>query len=156
SALAVNTRGTEGTDIPVTIPQVSSAKLGIAAIDVTQPTTVDPFNVPQGFDSNTISAKDAEVRVSTAIETVVAARDQIGAQVVGIQQSINDTSLQAVKQQASESTIRDADIGKEAANNARNTILDQIATSTIVSVQASEKTMATSLAAIISNGPKGH
>lgn len=152
--LSVNDRGNEGTDVSLTIPQVSSSALGISGVAVTQPATVDLFNNPTGVDSNTISGKDAMARVDTAIETVVSARAVVGAQQVALSNAIQDSSLQTVATQASESTIRDANIGKEAANQAKNHILDNIATDTIVSVQASEKAMGSEFASMISGGPK--
>ena len=151
--LSVNYGGTEGSDLQVRIPQVTTEALNISGVDVSTPVVVDPFNVPQGTDSNTISAKDAEVRVSAAIESVSSTRAVIGAQTVALQNAANDSAIQTVNQQASESAIRDADIGKATAQLAKDTILDQIATSTIISVQDSEKSMAGTLSQIISHGP---
>ncbi|HEV7178706.1 MAG TPA: flagellin, partial [Candidatus Baltobacteraceae bacterium] len=152
--LSVNVRGDEGTDAQVGIPAVTSQSLGIADITVAQPVNVDPFNTPQYTDSNTIGAKDAEVRVSNAIDQVGAARAQVGAQTVAIENSANDTAIQAVAEQAGRSAIRDADIGQETTALAKDQILEKIATSTIVSVQDSEKSMAGTLSDIISSGPK--
>ena len=151
--LSVNDRGNEGTDVSLTIPDVSTNSLGISGITVTPPATVDPFNNPTGTDSNTISTKDAEVRVDDAIQSVVGTRAVVGAQQVALSNAIQDSSIQTVATQASESTIRDANIGKEAADQAKNTILDNIATDTLVSVQDGEKAMGSEFASMISGTP---
>lgn len=153
-ALAVNDRGTEGTQTNITIPTMTMGALGVAGVTVAQPVMVDPFNTPVGSDSNTIAAKDAMTRVDNAIDEVSNTRAQVGAQSVALEESTNDTGIQAVATQASESAIRDADIGKETTRMARDQILDQIATSAIVSVQAGEKAMAGTISQIIANGPK--
>ena len=153
--LSVNDRGNEGTDVSLTIPQTSTNSLGISGVDVTQPNLVDQSNNPVGTGSNTISAKDAEVRVDAAIQAVVGTRAVVGAQQVALTNAISDSSIQQVATQASESAIRDANIGAEAANNAKNSILDSIAIDAIASVQSSEKAVSATLAAMISGGPTG-
>jgi len=81
--------------------------------------------VPEGTESYTSSAKDAEVRVSAAIESVASTRAVSGAQAVALQHSASESAIAAVNQQASESAIRDADIGKATAQLAQDTILAQ-------------------------------
>jgi flagellin len=154
--LSVNDRGNEGTDVSVTIPQMSETALGIAGVTVAAPTIVDPFsNVATGTDSNTISAKDAMVRVDGAIQTVVAVRAVVGAQQIALQNSVQDSSIQTVATQASESSIRDANIGAEVSDNAKNTILDNIANDALASVQSGEKALGSAFASMISTGPPG-
>ncbi|MFN2527852.1 MAG: flagellin [Candidatus Baltobacteraceae bacterium] len=153
--LAVNDRGNEGTDVGLTIPQVSTQALGISDITVAQPTTVDPaLNVPTGTDSNSVGTKDAMSRVDDALQTVVAARAVVGAQQVALGSAIEDAGIQTVLTQSSQSSIRDADIGAETTKQAKNTILDNITTDALASVQSSTKAMGTAFSDMISTGPK--
>lgn len=152
--LSVNDRGNEGTDVALTIPQVSTQALGVGDITVAAPTMVDPTtNVPTGTDSNTISTKDAMTRVDAAMETIVAARAVVGAQQVALGSAIDDAGIQAVQTQASESSIRDANIGVEATKQAKDNILDTIAMDAIASVQSSAKAMGSAFSDMINHGP---
>jgi flagellin len=136
SALQVNSTGSEGGIVSINLPQVSSSALGISGISVLRPDTVDAFDNPTGGDtSNMTSAADAEARVQNAIDAISGARAKIGAQGVALEEDANDASIQVVNQSASESAIRDVDIGQAATQFTKDQVMSQIGVSVLAQMQ---------------------
>lgn len=125
-ALQVNSNGTEGGIIEISLPSVSSSALGINGISVLQPSVVDWANNPAGTASNAAAAADAEARVQNAIDTVNQVRATVGAQTVSLQEDANNASLEIVNQTASESAIRDTNVAQTASDFVKDQILTHI------------------------------
>jgi flagellin len=138
-ALQVNSSGTEGGIVSISLPDVSTLSLGIGAISVLDPTVVDWQNNITGTGSNAIATADAEGRVQNALDAISQARAQVGAQTVALQEDSNDASLQIVNQIASESAIRDVNIGQAATAFTKDQVLTQIDSSVQAQLQADAK-----------------
>ncbi|HKU68320.1 MAG TPA: flagellin [Candidatus Baltobacteraceae bacterium] len=137
TALQVNSTGSEGGIVSINLPQVSSSALGISGISVLAPNTVDAFNNPTGQDtSNEFSTMDAEARVQNALEAISGARAKIGAQSVALQEDASDAAIQAVNQTASESAIRDLNVGQAATQFTKDQVMTQIGTSVLAQMQS--------------------
>lgn len=137
TALQVNTSGSEGGIVSINLPQVSTNALDISGISVLAPQRVDASNNPSGQDtSNMFAAADAEARVQNALDAVSSARAKIGAQSVALQEDANDASVQVVNQTASESSIRDLNVGQAATQLAKDQVLSHVGMSVLAQMQA--------------------
>lgn len=137
TSLQVNSTGTEGGIVSINLPQVSTNALDISGISILPPGTVDAFNNPSGQDtSNTFATMDAEARVQNAIEAISDARAKIGAQSVALQEDAGDASIQVVNQSASESMIRDVNIGQAATDFTKDQVLSQVGVSVLAQMQS--------------------
>ncbi|HET6894232.1 MAG TPA: flagellin [Candidatus Baltobacteraceae bacterium] len=137
TALQVNSTGTEGGIVSINLPQVSTNALDISGITVLPPDTVGAFNDQTGQDtSNAVAAMDAEARVQNAIEAISGARAKIGAQTVALQEDASDAAIQVVNQTASESAIRDVDMGQAVTQFTKDQVMSQIGTSVLAQMQA--------------------
>jgi flagellin len=137
TALQVNSSGTEGGIVSINLPQVTVSALGINGISVLRPEMVDGYDNPVGVDSSNITAaSDAEARVQSAIEAISGARAQIGAQSVALSEDANDASIGAVNLTASESAIRDVNIGQTATQFTKDQVLSQIGVSVLAQMHA--------------------
>jgi flagellin-like hook-associated protein FlgL len=134
-ALQINESGTEGGIVQISLPSVSTSALGISSISVLDPNSVDWQNNPSGTVSNIAATQDAEARVQNAMDLIGQARAQVGAQGASLQGDSNDASLEAVNQIASESAIRDVDIGQAATNFTKDQVMSQIGTSVLAQMQ---------------------
>jgi flagellin-like hook-associated protein FlgL len=134
-ALQINETGTEGGIVQISLPSVNTSALGISTISVLDPKAVDWLNNPSGTDSNLAATQDAQARVQNAMELISQARAQVGAQGVALQGDSNDASLEAVNQIASESAIRDVDIGQAATQFTKDQVMSQIGTSVLAQMQ---------------------
>lgn len=136
-ALQVNDTGTEGGIVQISLPSVSTSALGISSISVVDPNTVDWMNNSSGTaTTNMVAAQDAEARVQNAIDLISQARAQVGAQGVALQDDMNDSSIDVVNQVASESAIRDLDMGQAVTQFTKDQIMSQIGTSVLAQMQA--------------------
>ncbi len=137
SALQVNSSGNEGGIVAINLPQVSTNALDITGITVLRPGTVDAFNNPSGQDtSNQIATMDAEARVQNALDAISGARAKIGAQSVALEEDANDASVQVVNQTASESAIRDLNVGQAVTQFTKDQVMSQIGISVLAQMQA--------------------
>lgn len=136
TALQVNSSANEGGIVSVNLPQVSTSALDISGISVLAPDIVDGFDNPAGSDSsNAFAAMDAEARVQNAIEAISGARAHIGAQAVALTEDANDASVQVVNQTASESAIRDVNLGQAATQFTKDQVLSQVGVSVLAQMQ---------------------
>ena len=139
TALQVNSNGSEGGVVSMALPTMSASALGISNITVLDPTVVNYQNTVQGTGDNTYATDDAQARIEMAQQQISQARAQIGAQTVALQEDASGSSTQIVNQIASESAIRDADVGSAATKLAKDQVLSQIATSVISQMQSDAK-----------------
>lgn len=135
-ALQVQSGASEGDTVSIALPTMNTNALGISDISVLDPTVVNYQNVAQGTASNTYAADDAETRVQYAQQQVSEARAQVGSQAVALQEDANDSAIQVVNQTASESAIRDVDVGQAVTQFTKDQIMTQIGTSVMAQMHA--------------------
>jgi flagellin len=124
--LQFNSSGQEGGIIQVALPSLTTTSLNISDINVL-PTQVQNFlGQVTGTVSNQYSAGYAELRVQAAIDSISNVRAQVGAQAVALNQESNDAGTQIVQQTASESSIRDANVGQAVTALTQDRVLTQI------------------------------
>ncbi|HET9030675.1 MAG TPA: flagellin [Candidatus Aquilonibacter sp.] len=105
-ALSIHSGASEGQNVKISIPSVSAASLRISTLSVEAP--------PDGGDP-TLAAQDTIGQVDFALTRVLTIRAGLGAQIVGLAQESNADDLGAVNLQASESSIRDANMPADSA-----------------------------------------
>jgi flagellin len=109
SALQVNSGDAEGAVISVDIPGMSSVNLGVNQVII----------------GNDLQNEAAEYRLDYAISSVGGARAQVGAQTVSLQEAANGGNVASVNMQASESAIRDLNVGDAMTAFTRDQIQNQ-------------------------------
>ena len=107
--LYVNTGDAEGAVIGIDIPGLSSVNLGVNQVIL-------------GTD---LQNQAAEYRVDYAISSLGGVRAQVGAQTVALQEAATNGSNASVQTQASESAIRDLNVGAEVTAFTRDRIQNQ-------------------------------
>lgn len=134
-ALEVNSTGTEGGTVQISLPSVSTTALGINSITVMPAQEVNWQNTPTGTGNNAAATADAEARVQNAIDAISEVRAKVGAQSVSLQEDAGNASLEIVNQIASESAIRDVGIGQSAADLSKDQVLARIDVSVLSQMQ---------------------
>lgn len=134
--LEVNSSGLEGGIVAISLPNVSTSSLGISTISVLAPDVVDWTNTDTGQGSNAAATADAEARVQNALDALSKARAMVGAQTVSLQEDANDSSTDVVNQIASESAIRDVDMGQAVTAFTRDEILAKVGQSVLAQMQS--------------------
>ena len=133
SALQVNTGDGEGSTVSVDIPSMSSASLG----------------VNQMILGDDLQNQGAEYRIDYAISTLGASRAQVGAQMVSLQETAQNNNTDSLNTQASESAIRDLDVGAAMVAFTRDQVLNQFQTHIIADTEKMSQGVATLVAASI-------
>jgi flagellin len=146
TALNINDGGQEGSTIAISLPTLSSFALQVSNISVLRPTQVDDqfgTGAATGVDSsNQWAAMDAQIKVGNAIDAVSSLRAQLGAQMVSTQQDANNDNVNIVNLTASESSIRDLDIGQATTEFTRDQIMTQVGTSVLSQYQVDARQLA--------------
>ncbi|HMC47767.1 MAG TPA: flagellin, partial [Caballeronia sp.] len=114
-AAEVNSGDGEGTTVSIDIPAVNTINLAINGLAV------------GNSDTNMVS----EYEVDYAIQGLANIRAQVGAQTVSLQETANNAAIDSVNTQASESLIRDTDIGKETTAFTKDQILVNLQTAVL-------------------------
>jgi len=135
NALAINSSGTEGGVVQISLPSVSTTALGISAISVMPANVVDWLDRPVGTGDNAAATADAEARVQNAIDAISNARAQVGAQSVSLSEDADNASVDVVNQVASESAIRDVNLGQASADFIKDQVLSQMDISVLSQMQ---------------------
>lgn len=136
SSLYVNDGGGEGTVVPINLPAMNTTALDLNGITVMAPAAVDVYDDPLGqVSGNQLAVYDAQNRVDGALQTVETARSQVGAQTVSLGEDADNASLTIVNEEASESSIRDADIGATATDYTKQQVLGSIGTTVLANIQ---------------------
>lgn len=130
SALQVNTGDAEGAVLSVDIPGLSSTNLGVNEVIL-------------GDD---LQNEAAEYRIDYAITALGGVRAQVGAQTVSLQEAANSGSVASVNTQASESAIRDLNVGSAVTEFTRDQIQSQFQTKLVADTERLSKIMATLVA----------
>jgi len=131
ASLHVDTGDAEGSVISVDIPGLSSVNLGVNEVIL-------------GDD---LQNQAAEYRIDYAITTLGGARAVIGAQTVSLQEAANGGTIASVNMQASESAIRDLNVGAAVTELTRDQIQVQFQTKLI----ADAETLSRSFASLVSD-----
>jgi flagellin len=119
ATLHVNSGDAEGSVIAVDIPAMSSVNLGVNEVIL-------------GDD---LQNQAAEYRIDYAITTLGSARAVIGAQTVSLQEAANNGNVASINTQASESAIRDLNVGAAVTELTRDQIQVQFQTTLIADAQ---------------------
>ena len=134
--LTVNSSGQEGGDVRIALPNVSTSALNVSGISVLQTNVEGATGQIIGTASNQAAASDAQLRVQAALDTISTVRAQVGAQSVALQEDAGDASVQIVNQTASESAIRDVNVGQTVTQFTKDQVMTQIGTSVLAQMHA--------------------
>jgi flagellin len=130
AALEVNTGDSEGSVVSVDIGGVSAVDLGVNEVIL-------------GDD---LENEAAEYRIDYAIQTLASSRAELGSQMVGLQETSQNNSTDAVNTQQAESAIRDVDVGSAVVQYTSAQVLTQIQTRVVASTEKMAQTVATLVA----------
>jgi flagellin len=134
--LTVNDGGNEGSTIGINIPTISTNALDLTGISVLPTSVINYLNQPQGQDpSNLVPAGAAEIRTDAALDQISIVRAQIGAQMVATQEDSNNDNIAIINYTASESSIRDLNVGAATTQFTKEQILTEIGTSVLSQYQ---------------------
>ncbi|HET9096816.1 MAG TPA: flagellin [Candidatus Baltobacteraceae bacterium] len=134
--LQVNSTGNEGGEIQIALPTLSTGALNLTGITVLSNNVENYLGQVTGTDSNQTAAADAQLRVQAALDSISTVRAQVGAQSISLQEDANDASVQIVNQTASESAIRDLNIGQAVTQFTQDQIMTQVSTSVLAQMHA--------------------
>jgi flagellin len=112
AALNVNTGDGEGAIVSIDVAGVSSTNLGVNEVIL----------------GNDLQNQGAEYRIDYAIQTLAASRATVGAQMVSMQEAAQNGNVTSVNTQASESAIRDLNVGAATVEFTRDLVLRQFQT----------------------------
>ncbi len=112
-ALSIHSGGDEGDNVQIGIPSVSAQSLRVSTLSV----------MPRsGSGDPTLAAEDTIGQVDYALARVLGIRATLGAQIVALSDDGSNDEIGAVQTQASESSVRDANVPADSAALA----LDQV------------------------------
>jgi flagellin len=137
AAIQVNTGDAEGSVLPVDIPAMSAVNLGVNEVIL-------------GDDLQNTAA---EYRVDYAIQALGGARATIGAQTVSLQEAGMANQTTSVATQASESAIRDTNIGQTMTAFVRDQILVNFQSRLVADAETLSQTYATLVSDALVTGP---
>jgi flagellin len=130
SALLVNTGDGEGSVVSVDIPAMNTSNLG----------------VNQMILGDDLQNQGAEYRLDYAIRTLGASRAVVGAQMVSLQEAAQNVNTTSVNTQASESAIRDLNVGAAMVEFTRDQVLRQFQTRIVADSDKMSQSVATLVA----------
>jgi len=145
TAININDGGQEGSVISISLPTLNTNALQVSGISVLRPTQVDDqnfatLNQATGVDqSNQYAAMDAQIRVNAALDQISTLRATVGSQMVATQEDANNDNVTTVNLQATESSIRDLNIGTATTQFTREQILNQVGTSVLAQSEVSAR-----------------
>jgi flagellin len=120
----------EGDTIQVGFMSTSTSSLRIANVNLVGNT---------GFGS--LASEDAIGQIDNALQTILAQRAQLGATIVRLQEDQNNDNVAATNLQASESAIRDLNVGAETTEYTKDQILVQVGTSVLAQSNSNAQTV---------------
>jgi flagellin len=116
----------EGATIQVGFIDTSTSSLRIANINL-----IGPAGNAGTFPNGSLASEDSIGQIDNALQTVLAQRAQLGATIVRLQEDQSNDSTAAVNLTASESAIRDLNVGAETTQYTKLQILVQVGTSVL-------------------------
>jgi flagellin len=126
SPLEIGVGDHEGDQVAISLPVMSTSNLQIQGIQLT---------------SNDVLNEGAEYRLDAAIQTVVGARAQLGAQTVSLQETQQNTSIASTNLTASASAIRDLNVASETTTFTRLQIQQELGTRLLSSMDSLSTTV---------------
>ncbi len=125
-AVQVNSGVSEGSTVPISIGSVSAYNLGISNLSV----------------GDLLMNQGSEGLVDNALQTVISQRAQLGAQIVALNEQNANSSILQINLTASESSIRDLNVGQAVSQFTQQQILVQIGTSVLAQMQVGAQQLA--------------
>jgi flagellin len=116
----------EGATIQVGFINTSTNSLRIANVNL-----LGPSAAAGTFPSGSLASEDAIGQIDNALQSVLAQRSQLGATIVRLQEDLNNDNVASVNLTASESSIRDLNVGSETTEYTKLQILVQVGTSVL-------------------------
>jgi flagellin len=116
----------EGATIQVGFINTSTNSLRIANVNL-----IGPAGVSGTFPNGSLASEDSIGQIDNALQTVLAQRSQLGATIVRLQEDLNNDNVASVNLTASESSIRDLNVGQETTEYTKLQILVQVGTSVL-------------------------
>ncbi|HEX3464001.1 MAG TPA: flagellin [Candidatus Elarobacter sp.] len=116
----------EGATIQVGFINTSTNSLRIANVNL-----IGPAGNAGTFPNGSLASEDAIGQIDNALQSVLAQRSQLGATIVRLQEDLNNDNVASVNLTASESTIRDLNVGSETTEYTKLQILVQVGTSVL-------------------------
>lgn len=124
--LTIQSGANEGDTVEIGIQATNAQTLRISNINVALSSSVSP----------TIGAEDAIGQADIALNMLLQQRAQLGAVIVRLNEDANNDSVAAVNMQASESAIRDLNVGEATTEFTREQVLVQVGTSVLSQANA--------------------
>jgi flagellin len=116
----------EGATIQVGFINTSTNSLRIANVNL-----LGPAGTAGSFPNGSLASEDSIGQIDNALQTVLAQRSQLGATIVRLQEDLNNDNVASVNLTASESSIRDLNVGSETTEYTKLQILVQVGTSVL-------------------------
>jgi flagellin len=116
----------EGATIQVGFINTSTNSLRIANVNL-----IGPQGAGGSFVAGSLASEDSIGQIDNALQTVLAQRSQLGATIVRLQEDLNNDNVASVNLTASESAIRDLNVGSETTQYTKLQILVQVGTSVL-------------------------
>jgi flagellin len=116
----------EGATIQVGFIDTSTSSLRIANVNL-----IGPAGNAGTFPNGSLASEDSIGQIDNALQTVLAQRAQLGATIVRLQEDQSNDNTASVNLTASESAIRDLDVGAETTEYTKDQILVQVGTSVL-------------------------
>ncbi|MBV8370296.1 MAG: hypothetical protein JO036_15425 [Candidatus Eremiobacteraeota bacterium] len=116
----------EGATIQVGFINTSTSSLRIANVNL-----IGPAGNAGTFPNGSLASEDSIGQIDNALQAVLAQRSQLGATIVRLQEDSNNDNVASVNLTASESAIRDLNVGQETTEYTKLQILVQVGTSVL-------------------------
>lgn len=124
--LTIQSGANEGDTVEIGIQATNAQTLRISNINVALSSSTNP----------TLGAEDAIGQADIALSTLLQQRAQLGAVIVRLNEDANNNNVAAVNMQASESAIRDLNVGQATTEFTRLQVLVQVGTSVLAQSNA--------------------
>lgn len=121
SALTIQSGANEGDVVQIAIAATNAQTLRVSNINVALTAATDP----------TLGAQDAIGQTDNALDTLLKQRAELGAVMVRLQEDASNDDVAAVNLQASESSIRDLNVGQATSEFTKEQVLEQVGTSVL-------------------------
>lgn len=118
----IQSGASEGDTVQVGIQATNAQTLRVSNINLV---------ATAGATDSTLAAQDAIGQIDTALQTLLQQRAQLGAIIVRLNEDADNDATAAVNLQASESAIRDLNIGQATSDFTKQQILVQVGTSVL-------------------------
>jgi flagellin len=116
----------EGATIQVGFINTSTSSLRIANVNL-----IGPAGSAGTFPNGSLASEDSIGQIDNALQKVLAQRAQLGATIVRLQEDLSNDNVASVNLTASESAIRDLNVGQATTQYTKLQILVQVGTSVL-------------------------